>query len=76
MLYTFARVGAAVAIDVDDVYQNGRRWWVRLKEKGGRMHEMPLHHTAEEYLLAYLDAAICTIKKACHCFARSIAAAT
>lgn len=56
MLYTFARVGAAVAIDVDDVYQNGRRWWVRLKEKGGRTHEMPLHHTAEEYLLAYLDA--------------------
>lgn len=56
MLYTFARVGAALATDVDDVYQNGRRWWIRLKEKGGRMHEMPLHHTAEEYLLAYLDA--------------------
>ncbi len=28
---------------------------VRLKEKGGRAHELPLHHTAEEYLLAYLD---------------------
>lgn len=57
MLYTFARVGAAVAVDVDDVYQNGRRWWVRLKEKGGRLHEMPLHHSAEEAVMHYLDAA-------------------
>jgi site-specific recombinase XerD len=57
MLYTFARVGAAVAVDVDDVYQNGRRWWVRLKEKGGRLHEMPLHHSAEEAIMHYLDAA-------------------
>lgn len=55
MLFTFARVGAAVAVDVDDIYQNGRRFWVRLKEKGGRYHEMPLHHTAEEAVLAYLD---------------------
>lgn len=57
MLYTFARVGAAVAIDIDDVYQNGRRYWVRLKEKGGRLHEMPLHHSAEEAIMYYLDAA-------------------
>ena len=57
MLYTFARVGAAVAVNVDDIYMNGRRWWVRLKEKGGRQHEMPLHHTAEEFVLAYMDAA-------------------
>lgn len=56
MLYTFARIGAAVAVNVDDVYQNGRRWWVRLHEKGGRQHEMPLHHTAEEAILAYMDA--------------------
>ena len=57
MLYTFARVGAAVAINVDDVYMNERRWWVRLNEKRGRHHEMPLHHTAEEFVLAYMDAA-------------------
>jgi site-specific recombinase XerD len=56
MLYTFARVGAAVAVNVDDVYQNGRRWWVRLKEKGGRIHEMPFHHSAEEAVLAYIEA--------------------
>jgi len=57
MLYTFARIGAAMAVNVEDVYMNGRRYWVRLKEKGGRQHEMPLHHTAEEAILAYIDAA-------------------
>ena len=57
MLYTFARVGAAVAVDVGDIYLNGRRWFVRLNEKGGRQHEMPLHHSAEEAILGYMDAA-------------------
>ena len=32
-----------------------RRLWVRLREKGGKRHEMPCHHNLEEYLLAYLD---------------------
>jgi len=57
MLFTFARIGAAVAVNVEDVYQNGRRYWVRLKEKGGRQHEMPLQHHAEEAMIAYLDGA-------------------
>ena len=56
MLFTFARVGAAVAVNVDDIYQNGRRYWVRLKEKGGRIHEMPLNHQAEDAVMAYLEA--------------------
>ncbi len=56
MLYTFARVGAAVAVNVDDIYRNGRRWWVRLKEKGGRQHEMPLNHNAEAAIAAYMEA--------------------
>ena len=56
MLYTFARIGAAVAMNVEDVYQNGRRYWVRLHEKGGRYHEMPLNHHAEEAMIAYLYA--------------------
>ena len=57
MLYTFARIGAAVSVDTDDIFVNGRRYFVRLREKGGRQHEMPLHHTAEETVLAYMDAA-------------------
>jgi integrase len=30
---------------------------VRLHEKGGKVHEMPCHHTLEEYLHAYLNGA-------------------
>jgi integrase/recombinase XerD len=54
MVYSFARVSAVVAMKVEDYYQNGKRWWVRLQEKGGKFHEMPVHHKAEEYLDAYL----------------------
>jgi integrase len=57
MTYTFARVGAVVGMRVSDYYQNGKRWFVRLHEKGGRFHEVPVHHVAEGYLDAYLDAA-------------------
>ena len=41
MVYTFARVGAAVAMRVEDFFVQGRRGWVRLHEKGGKEHEMP-----------------------------------
>lgn len=57
MIYTFARVGAAVAMRVGDVYPNGRRCWVRLHEKGGKHHELPAHHNLEAWLHAYLEAA-------------------
>ena len=57
MVYTFARVGAVVTMKVEDYYQNGKRWWFRLHEKGGKRHEVPAHHKAEEYMDAYLDAA-------------------
>lgn len=57
MVYTFARVGAAVGMDVEDWHYQGRRWWVRLHEKGGKRHEMPAHHNLEEYMAAYLEAA-------------------
>ncbi|WP_330085282.1 tyrosine-type recombinase/integrase [Methylocystis iwaonis] len=55
MIYSFARVGAALAMKVDDVYVQNRRLWVRLHEKGGKRHEMPCHHNLEAYLHAYLD---------------------
>ncbi len=29
---------------VEDYYPQGKRWWVRLHEKGGKQHEMPAHH--------------------------------
>jgi len=46
-----------VYMRVDDYYENGKRCWVRLHEKGGKRHEVPCHHNAEAYLDAYLDAA-------------------
>jgi site-specific recombinase XerD len=57
MVYTFARVGAALTMLVKDVYIQGRRTWVRLHEKGGKLHAMPCHHNLDEYLHAYLKAA-------------------
>jgi len=57
MVYSFARVGAAIAMRVEDVYVQGRRTWIRLHEKGGKVHEMPCHHNLDEYLHAYVDQA-------------------
>jgi site-specific recombinase XerD len=57
MTYTFARVSAAVYMQVEDYYSQGKRWWVRLHEKGGKRHEMPAHHNLEAYLDAYIEAA-------------------
>lgn len=57
MTFAFARIGAVVAMRVEDYYPMGKRWWVRLHEKGGKRHEMPAHHNLEAYLDAYIEAA-------------------
>jgi integrase/recombinase XerD len=57
MCFTFARVSAMVNMQTEDYYQNGKRWWVRLHEKGGKRHEVPAHHNAEAYLDEDLAAA-------------------
>ena len=57
MTYAFARIGAVVAMRVEDYYPAGKRWWVRLHEKGGKRHEMPAHHKLEQFIDEYLDAA-------------------
>ena len=57
MCYTFARVSATVSMRVGDYFQNGKRWWFRLYEKGGKRHEVPAHHNAEAYVDAYIAAA-------------------
>lgn len=54
MIYSFARVGAVVGLQVEDYYQQGKRYWIRLNEKGGKVHSLPMHHKAEEYLDAYI----------------------
>jgi len=57
MTFAFARVGAVVAMRVEDYYPKDKRWWVRLHEKGGKRHEMPAHHALEAYLDSYIEAA-------------------
>jgi integrase len=54
MAYSFARIGAATAMKVEDAFVQNRRLWVRLHEKGGKQHEMPCHHNLEAYLHAYI----------------------
>jgi integrase/recombinase XerC len=55
MVFSFARIGAARSMKVEDVYVQHRRLWLRLHEKGGRVHEMPCHHSLQDYLHAYID---------------------
>ena len=55
MIYSFARIGAALGMKVEDVFTQNRRFWVRLQEKGGKAHAMPCHHRLEVYLIAYLE---------------------
>ena len=55
MVFSFARIGAALRMQVEDAYVQDRRLWVRLHEKGGKRHEMPCHHSLEAYLHAYID---------------------
>jgi integrase/recombinase XerD len=57
MTYTFARVGAVVALTVEDYFPQKKRWWLRLHEKNGKLNEMPCHHKLEEFLDAYVKAA-------------------
>ncbi len=59
MVYSLARIGAALAMNVEDFFldPSGRRYWFRLKEKGGKHHEVPTHHAADQYMAEYLKAA-------------------
>ena len=56
LVYTFARVSAAMQMNGEDVYVQGKRLWVRLHEKGGKEHTLPCHHELEGNLDAYRDA--------------------
>jgi len=57
MAFTFARVTAVVGLNVEDYYPQNKRWWLRLREKNGKVNNMPCHHKLEFYLDEYLKAA-------------------
>jgi integrase/recombinase XerD len=52
MIYTFARVGAVLQMNVGDYYTQGCRGWVRLHEKE---HEASCHHKLKVYLDEYIS---------------------
>jgi len=57
LTYSFARIGAALKMKVEDLRPKGSGWSVRLHEKGGKHHAMPCHHALAEALHAYIAAA-------------------
>src|SRR5271168_4485712 len=57
LTYSFARIGAALKMKVEDLRPQGAGWVLRLHEKGGKHHTMPCHHSLAEALRAYIDAA-------------------
>ena len=56
MLYTFGRVGAVIAMDVEDYRLSNHQRTFLLHEKGGKEHHVPAHHRLVEYLGEYMDA--------------------
>jgi site-specific recombinase XerD len=57
LTYSFARVGAALKMKVEDLRPVVTGWQIHLHEKGGKEHKMPCHHALTEMLHAYLAAA-------------------
>jgi integrase/recombinase XerD len=48
MGYTFARIGAAITMKVEDYYiPETPRGWVGCTTKGGNVTELPCHHNLE-----------------------------
>src|ERR1700723_1681658 len=57
LTYSFARIGAALKMKVEDLRPKGAGWELRPHEKGGKHHVMPCHHSLAEELRAYINAA-------------------
>ena len=65
MVYSFGRVSAVIKMQVKDYFPKGKRHFIKLHEKGGKYHEVPVHHKAEDFLDAYLEAAEIAATKNC-----------
>jgi site-specific recombinase XerD len=57
LTYSFARITAALKMQVEDLRAKGAGWQLQLHEKGGKQHMMPCHHALAEALRGYIDAA-------------------
>jgi len=54
LIYTAARAGAVARLRHEDFYTDGRQWWFRFEEKGGRVRQIPVRHDLEGFLSDYL----------------------
>jgi site-specific recombinase XerD len=54
MLYTWARVSAVIALQVEDYYERKGIRWLRLKEKRGNLNEVPVHSLARNAIDEWL----------------------
>ena len=57
MIYTAARAGAVARLRIRGFYTDGRQWFFRFDEKGGKVRDIPCRHDLEEYMHAYIQAA-------------------
>jgi site-specific recombinase XerD len=57
MMFSFARIGAALGMTVGDVFWLKRQLWLRLPEKGGKPHAMPCHDYLATVIIAYIKTA-------------------
>lgn len=57
MIYTAARAGAVAKLRLGDFYTDGRQWFFRFDEKGGKVRDIPCRHDLEGYVQEYIAAA-------------------
>lgn len=54
LVYTAARAGAVAKLRMADFYTDGRQWYLRLDEKGGKTRSIPCRTDLQQYIEEYL----------------------
>ena len=54
LVYSWARVSAVVGLNVEDYFERKGECWLRLHEKRGKIHEVPVHSKARQAIDQWL----------------------
>lgn len=57
LIYTAARAGAVARLRLADFYTDGRQWFFRFDEKGGKVRDIPARHDLEGFVSEYIRTA-------------------
>jgi len=57
LIYTAARAGAVARLRLADFYTDGRQWFFRFDEKGGKVRDIPARHDLECFVREHIRAA-------------------